>query len=176
MPTFKQDSLHSLIEFKIKHLMISNVRGRFNSFDVTMMSENKDFSDAKIFCNINVQSIDTGIKDRDDHLRSEDFFDADKFPEIGFFSKELKKVRGKGKFKILGNLIIKGKGIPVELDATYNGMDVDNYDSVKHGFDISGKIKRSDWDLDFNIPGGKNTLLIGDEVLIEASIQLSQVD
>jgi len=176
MKTYKQDELHSSIEFKIKHLMISNVRGRFGKFNVTIMSDSKDFSDAKIYCEIFVSSIDTGIKDRDNHLRSEDFFDVKKYPTMNFYSKDIEKLDDKGNFKITGSLRIKDRSVPVILNATYNGKDVDNYNNEKHGFDIDAKIKRSDWDLDFNIKGGKNTLLIGDDVTIDISIQLMRAD
>jgi len=176
MSTFNEDILHSTIEFKIKHLMISTVRGRFHNFKVTIHSEKEDFSDARIFCEIDVDSIDTGIKDRDNHLRSADFFDVEKNSTMNFFSEDIKKVNNYGDFIVNGFLSIKNQSRPVTLNVKYNGKDVDNYNVVKHGFDLDGKILRSDWKLDFNLPGGKNTLLIGDEVIIDASIQIVQVD
>src|SRR6056300_1487465 len=124
MPRYVIDPMHSDIEFKIKHLMISTVKGKFNSYDAWMESESNDFSKAKIECIIDTGSIYTSIKDRDDHLRSSDFF------------------------------------------------NVDNYGQTKFGLYLEGKIKRSDWQLDFNVAGGKNTLLIGDEVKLDIGIQM----
>lgn len=176
MSTFKQDGLHSSVEFKIKHLMISNVRGRFNSFDAIIMSDSEDISHSKIFCEINVGSIDTGIKDRDNHLRSADFFDVEKYPTMNFASKDIIRTEMENVYEMTGSLRIKNVSRPVTLEMIYNGKDIDNYGQEKLGFDINGKIKRSDWNLDFNIPGGKNTLLIGDEVDIDISIQIIRAD
>lgn len=176
MATFREDILHSIIEFKIKHLMISTVRGRFHDFSITIYSEEEDFSDARIYCEIKVDSIDTGIKDRDNHLRSHDFFDVEKFDTMNFYSEKITKKSEDGDFEVVGELRIKNESRPVTLKVKYNGQDVDNYNTVKHGFDLEGKIKRSDWSLDFNLPGGKNTLLIGDDVTIDASIQIIKED
>ena len=164
------DPLHSDVEFKIKHLMISSVRGRFNSFQATMNSHKEDFSDADIECWIDVDSIYTGITDRDNHLRSPDFFDAESHPKIHFKSKAI--VIEDGEYSILGDFTIKGETHPITLIGSYNGCDVDHYGQMKYGFELTGKIKRSDWSLDFNIAGGRNTLMIGDEVRLDISIQM----
>ncbi len=167
------DPLHSDVEFKIKHLMISTVRGRFESFDAGIIAEKEDFSDAYIWADIKVSSINTSITDRDNHLRSPDFFDVEKHPNILFRSKRLEPTEEKGEFKVWGDLTIKGVTKEVCLKGVYNGNDEDNYGKTKFGFEIDGKINRKDWDLNFNIAGGKSTLLIGDEVHLDISIQMT---
>lgn len=170
MSTYIHDPLHSEVEFKIKHLMISTVRGRFSNFEVTMQAKEDDFSDARISCKIDVSSIYTGISDRDDHLRSSDFFDVEKYPHIKFVGKEV-QVKDED-YKIFGTLTIKGIKQDIILKASYNGSDIDNMGQEKYGFDLETTINRKNWDLNFNIAGGRNTLLIGDEVKIFASIQM----
>lgn len=170
MAKFIIDPMHSDIEFKIKHLMISTVRGRFNNYEAWMISEKEDFSDAKIECQVDVASIYTSIKDRDDHLRSPDFFDVEKWPYMIFKSS---KVESDGdKYLVHGDLTIQSTTRPVVLEGSFNGSDVDHYGQTKYGFELSGVIRRSDWFLDFNIPGGQNTLLIGNDVKLEISIQM----
>lgn len=165
------DPLHSQIEFKIKHLMISTVRGSFESFNISIDTKDATFRGSKIECEIDVGSIKTNIKDRDDHLKSPDFFDVENYPKMRFKSTRV-EVSGKDTYKLSGLLEIKGVRRPVELEAIYNGTDIDQFGERKFGFEIVGKIKRSDWDLSFNVIGGQNTLLIGDEVRIEANIQM----
>jgi len=164
------DPLHSDIEFKIKHLMISNVRGRFTSFRASMDSSERDFSDAQIECEIDVQSIYTGITDRDNHLRSPDFFDIEKHPHINFQSTSIEKTETE--YVVYGDFTIRGVTKPIVLKGSYNGNDEDAYGQTKYGFELSGTIKRSDWALNFNMLGGRNTLMIGDEVLLDISIQM----
>lgn len=168
------DPMHSDIEFKIKHLMISTVRGRFNNYEAFMVSEKEDFSDAQIECKIDVASIYTSIKDRDDHLRSPDFFDVEKYPHMIFKSKSI--VIKDDEYQIFGDFTIQNTTKPVVLKGRYNGCDVDHYGQTKYGFELEGTIKRSDWFLDFNVVGGKNTLLIGNDVKLEISIQMLKED
>jgi polyisoprenoid-binding protein YceI len=165
------DPLHSQIEFKIKHLMISLVRGCFEKFDVRIQTKGHSFASAKIFCKIDVSSVNTNIKDRDEHLRSPDFFDVEKYPQMIFRSDKTKQV-SKDKYLVEGFLSIKNTSRPVTLAVNYNGSDVDQYGRVKYGFEITCEIDRKDWKLNFNVPGGQSTLLIGDRVRIEADIQM----
>jgi len=171
MNTYTIDPLHSDIEFKIKHLMISSVRGRFNSFRAGMKAETTDFSDAEFWCEIDVDSIYTSISERDAHLRSADFFDVDNHPKITFKSTNI-SVNEDGEYTIDGDFTIKGVTKPITLNGSYNGSDVDHYGQEKFGFELQGKIKRSDWALDFNVAGGRNTMVIGNEVRIDISVQM----
>lgn len=175
MKRYVIDPMHSDIEFKIKHLMISTVKGRFNLYDAWMESHKEDFSDAKITCVIRTESIYTSIKDRDDHLRSADFFDVEKFPTMEFRSTSVQAGKD-GTYTVDGRMTIKGVTKPLRLKGTFNGSDVDHYDQTKYGFELEGKLSRSEWDLDFNVAGGKNTLLIGDEVKLDISIQMIEDD
>ena len=168
------DPLHSDVEFKIKHLMISTVKGRFEKFDAGIISGKEDFSDAYIWANIEIESINTSITDRDIHLKGPDFFDVEKHPLMMFRSKRLEPTEEKGSFKIWGDLTIKGVTKEVCLKGVYTGNDEDNYGRTKFGFEIGGKINRKDWNLNFNLAGGKSTLLIGDEVCLDISIQITR--
>jgi polyisoprenoid-binding protein YceI len=165
------DPLHSQIEFKIRHLMISTVRGTFEDFDVKITTKDATFHHASVECTVDVASIKTNIKDRDDHLKSADFFDVENHPKMTFKSTSVYRLSG-DVYQIEGDLTIRGVSRPVTLEATYNGSDQDQYGQTKYGFEISGKINRKDWDLNFNVVGGQSTMLIGDEVRIEAFIQM----
>lgn len=165
------DPLHSQLEFKIKHLMISQVRGVFKQFDAKIETKDATFKNALVMCVVEVGSIHTQIKDRDDHLRSSDFFDVEKFPQMTFLSTKTTQLSS-SKYILHGYLEIKGEKRSMELVAEYNGSDVDQYGQLKYGFELTGTIRRSEWGLDFNVPGGNSTLLIGDEVKIEADIQM----
>jgi len=172
MRTFIIDPLHSEIGFKIKHLMISTVTGSFGKFNAKMESSLDDFTDAKISFTADVNSLSTNISDRDFHLKSPDFFDTERFPNISFESTKVENI-DKG-YEVLGDLTIKGITLPIKLNGLYNGNDVDAYGQTKYGFELESKISRKDWGLTFNLEGGKGSLLIGDEVRLIISIQMIQ--
>lgn len=172
MKKFVIDPLHSEVSFKIKHLMISTVTGNFSSFNAGMESDLDDFTDAKLWFSADVNSISTNISDRDNHLKSPDFFDSEKFPKILFESSSVEIVGGS--YVVNGNLTIKDVTCPISLKGVYNGNDVDAYGQTKYGFELEGVMNRKDWGLSFNIEGGKGSLLIGDEVRIFVSIQMMQ--
>jgi polyisoprenoid-binding protein YceI len=173
MKNFILDPLHSEIGFKIKHLMISTVTGNFAKFNATMESSLEDFTDAKINFTADVNSISTNISDRDSHLKSPDFFDTGNYPNIVFESTNVEKLGGD--YAVSGNLTIKNVTLPITLKGTYNGNDVDAYGQTKYGFELEGKINRKDWGLTFNLEGGKGSLLIGDEVRLIISIQMTEI-
>lgn len=173
MSIYKIDHLHSDIEFKVKHLMISTVNGRFNKFDATMESEQDDFTDAKISFEADVDSITTNISDRDNHLKSDDFFACDKFPKMYFKSTSVDKAGDD--YVIKGLFKLKGVEKEIELKASYNGSDVDLYGQTKYGFEMSGVIKRSEFGLSFNAVGGNGGVLVSDDVKLMISIQMMKV-
>jgi polyisoprenoid-binding protein YceI len=173
MKNFILDPLHSEIGFKIKHLMISTVTGNFAKFNATMESSLEDFTDAKINFTADVNSISTNISDRDSHLKSPDFFDTVNYPNIAFESTKVEKL-GED-YAVHGNLTIKNVTLPITLKGAYNGNDVDAYGQTKYGFELEGKINRKDWGLTFNLEGGKGSLLIGDEVRLIISIQMTEI-
>lgn len=163
------DPFHSDIEFKVRHLMISSVRGRFNSFRAGMEAKEKDFSDAEFWCIIDSGSLDTAVSERDSHLR-EKFFESKKFPTLRFFSS---RVYIKEKYYYVEGLLeIKGVRNKVVLKGTYNGSNIDSLGIVKHGFDFVGTLKRSDWNLHLKFFEAKDKMLVGDEIFLDLSLQL----
>ena len=174
MSTFKIDPLHSDIEFKVKHLMISTVNGRFTKFDATMEAELEDFTDATLTFEADVDSITTNITDRDNHLKSDDFFSAENYPKITFKSTEINKLDN-GDYAIDGLLTIRDIELPITLSGSYNGNDVDAYGQTKYGFELEGVIKRSEYGLSFNAVGEKGGILVSDEVKLIVSIQMMKV-
>jgi polyisoprenoid-binding protein YceI len=175
MSTFKIDPLHSDIEFKVKHLMISTVNGRFTKFDATMEAELEDFTDATLTFEADVDSITTNITDRDNHLKSDDFFSAENYPKITFKSTEINKLDN-GDYAIDGLLTIRDIELPITLSGTYNGNDVDAYGQTKYGFELEGVIKRSEYGLSFNAVGEKGGILVSDEVKLIVSIQMMKAE
>ena len=152
--------------------MISNVTGQFSNFDATMESESEDFSDAKMWFQADVASINTNIADRDNHLRSADFFDVENHPHMTFNSTSVEK--NGDSYIISGDLTIRGVAKPIQLNGKYNGSDVDAYGQTKYGFELEGVLNRKDWGLTFNLEGGKGSLIIGDEVRLNIGIQMME--
>ena len=158
------DDPHSQLGFTVTHLGIADVSGTFNDFDVTVESSKPDFSDAKFKLTAKAASIDTRVDARDEHLRSADFFDVEKYPTIEFKSTSMEK-SGEHKYKLTGDLTLHGITKQVTMDLTYNGT-IENPQSKKQtaGFQITGTIKRSD----FNVGSGFPAPMISDEVRIKA--------
>jgi len=161
---WKNDAPHSQLGFTVTHLGVSDVSGTFNDFEVTVNSEKENFSDAVFELTAKVASIDTRIEARDNHLKSADFFDAEKYPTIHFKSKSIKK-SGKNKYKLTGDLTMHGITKSVTMDLKYRGTVV-NAMSQKPtaGFQLSGTIKRSDFGIGPKFPAP----MISDEVRILA--------
>ena len=174
MAKFIIDKLHSEIEFKVKHLMISTVTGRFTDFDAEIISDTEDFTDAQITFEANVDSITTSITDRDNHLKSADFFDVENYPKISFKSKEI--VKYNNDYHVIGLITIHGVEKEVLLMGDYNGNDVDFYGNTKYGFELRGTIKRSEFGLTFNAVTDKGGLLVSDDVILNVSVQFTKAD
>lgn len=164
------DPTHSEISFRVKHLMISNVKGVFSEFKVETIAETDDFSSAFATVNISAASINTGNADRDAHLRSADFFDAGTFPAISFISDSFEK-KDDENYKLSGELTIKGISKRITLDVEYGGLMKDPWGNVKAGFSVSGKINRKDWGLNWNAALETGGVLVSDEVKISAEVQ-----
>lgn len=161
---WKSDKAHSKLTFSVVHLGISDVEGLFKDFDVTISSSKADFSDGVFELTADVKSIDTEIEMRDNHLRSADFFDAEKFEKITFKSSSIKPA-GKNKYTLSGNLTMHGVTKPVSMNLLYRGTIVHpmNKSNVA-GFQLTGTLKRSD----FNIGPNFKAPMISDEVVIKA--------
>lgn len=162
------DPTHSELTFKVKHLMISNVKGEFKDF--TAEIDNEDFKNGKVKVNIETSSIFTNNSDRDNHLKSVDFFDVENHPAITFESANFTKVDD-DEFKLKGLLTIKGVSKEVVLDVEFGGINKDPWGNVKAGFSFSGKINRKDWGLNWNAALETGGVLVSDEVKIGGEVQ-----
>lgn len=167
---WKNDDPHSQLGFTVTHLGINEVSGTFNDFDVTVNSSKPDFSDAVVELSAKIASIDTRVEARNNHLKSPDFFDAEKYPTLNFKSTSLKKT-GKNQFKLTGDLTLHGVTKQVTMNLLYKGT-VENPMSKKPtaGFQVTGMIKRSD----FNLGNGFPPPMISDEVKIKADGEFVQ--
>ena len=171
MATYKIDEMHSDVTFKVKHLMISTVTGSFKIFDATLESEQNDFSDAKISFNADIASITTGNEQRDGHLKGEEFFNVAKYSTISFASTSFTKVDNSD-YELAGNLTIKDVTKPVILAVKYGGTMIDFYGQFKAGFDISGKISRSEFGLTWSAVTEAGGIVVSDDVKLNLSIQM----
>ncbi|MFD0762299.1 YceI family protein [Lutibacter aestuarii] len=162
------DPTHSEITFKVKHLMISNVKGEFKTFEGTIDGE--DFTKSKISASIDASSISTNNDDRDTHLKSADFFEIESYPEITFVSKSIKKVDD-DEFKLVGDLTIKGTTKEITLDTEFGGYMKDPYGNEKAGFSINGKLNRKDFGLNWNAALEAGGVMVGNEIKINAEVQ-----
>lgn len=165
------DPMHSELQFKIKHLMISNVSGSLKNFHAEVETEGKDFSTAKINLTAQMDSISTNNEQRDSHLRNSDFFEVEKYPELLFKSTKIEKVDS-DTFVLLGALTMKGITKPVKLNVEFNGATKDPWGGERAGFMISGKINRTDWGVNFNSILETGGVALGEEVRINSEIEL----
>lgn len=163
------DPAHSELLFKVRHLMISNVKGEFRKFTIEVDGE--DFRKDPVRVRIETASIYTNDDSRDAHLRSADFFDSENHPEIIFESKSIKEA-GKDEFKLTGNLSIRGIQKEVELNLTFNGTNKDPWGNEKAGFSLSGSLNRSEWGLNWNAALEAGGVLVSETVQLSADIQL----
>jgi polyisoprenoid-binding protein YceI len=168
------DPAHSTVGFKVKHLMISNVKGSFKEFEGKAVTTGNDFSTAAISLSISTSSIDTEAADRDNHLKSADFFDTANFPKITLDGSTLKDL-GDDMYELTGNLVIKGISKPVSISVEYGGVMTDPWGNVKAGFSITGKLNRKDWGLNWNAALEAGGVLVGDEIKINADVQLIKI-
>jgi polyisoprenoid-binding protein YceI len=171
MTTYKIDPTHSEIKFRIKHLMITNVTGEFKTFDAIMETGKDDFSDAKISFEADVNSINTNQEQRDTHLKSDDFFNAERFPKIKFVSKELRKLSGSD-YKLTGDITIRDITKEIELSVEFGGKMVDFYGQEKAGFEITGKISRSEFGLKWSAVTEAGGVVVSDDVKLHLAVQM----
>ncbi len=163
------DPSHSELTFKVKHLMISNVKGEFKSFKAEI--DNVDFAKGNVKVDIDTSSVFTNNDDRDKHLRSPDFFDTDNFPLSTFVGDALKKIDD-DEYKLKGLLTIKGVAKEVDLDVEFGGTNKDPWGNEKAGFSFSTTINRKDWGLTWNAALETGGVMVSDEVKISGELQL----
>ncbi len=167
------DKAHTTIGFSVTHLIISEVDGRFGAFDGGVTTKSDDFEDSEIQFEIDAKSINTDNERRDNHLRSADFFNAEKFPKIIFKSTSMKKV-GDNKFKLIGNLTMRDVTKPVELDVKLNGLISDPSGKTKAGFKITGTLNRFDYGLKWNILMEAGGAVVGKTISININVELQK--
>jgi len=166
---WKIDPNHSEVQFKVKHLMISNVSGTFKLFNGDVESASGDFNDAKISFEIDAASIDTNHEERDGHLKSPLFFDTEKFPKI-VFSGALKKKNSN--YELEGDLSLCAVKKSIKMEVEYTGTGLGRFGDTRAGFEVNGKINRKDFGLNFNLLTEAGSLVVGEEIKLHFDIQL----
>ncbi len=167
---YNLDPTHSEIGFRIKHMMFTNVSGKFNDFNVALFTEGEDFSSAKITFEAQIASIDTNNADRDNHLKSADFFDAQAFPKMTFESRSINQ-NSDGTYTLSGDLTIKDVSKSIELKVEYSGFLKDPWGNTKIAVSVEGKINRKDFGLTWNAALETGGVLVGEDVKILAELQ-----
>ena len=173
MAIWNLDQAHSEIKFKVKHLVVSTVTGQFTSFSGTVESEKPDFSDAKISFEANVNSIDTKNEQRDGHLKSPDFFDAATYPLLTFTSASIMK-KSENEYIVTGDITIRGTTKEITLNVTHNGTTKGFGGVDVAGFEITGKLNRFDFGLQWNALTEVGGIVVGDEVRIDITAELQK--
>ena len=165
------DPTHSEIAFKVKHLMITNVKGTFKQFEASIFTTEGNFITSEIGFSLNPASIDTGVSDRDGHLKSADFFDVENHKEITFKGTSVENIDDEN-YTLVGDMEIKGISKQIKLDVEFGGVMKDPWGNEKAGYIITGKISRKDWGLNWNATLETGGLLVSDEVKITCEVQL----
>ncbi|TDU34315.1 polyisoprenoid-binding protein YceI [Gelidibacter sediminis] len=165
MANWKLDPTHSEIEFKVKHMMISTVTGSFSEFDATVDAADDSFKNAQFDFSAKIDSISTKNSDRDTHLKSDDFFNAEKFPQLTF-----KSTSFDGE-KLVGDLTIRDITKEVTLDVDFNGIAEDPYGQTKAGFEATGTINRKDFNLNWSAVTEAGNIVVSDKVKLIANLQ-----
>lgn len=165
------DPTHSEIGFKVKHMMFTNISGKFNAFEATIENEDNHFETSKISFSADVNSVDTNNTDRDNHLRSADFFDVENFQKLTFVSTKIKKISD-GEYQLAGDLTIKNVTKNIVLETEYSGLMTDPWGNTKAGLSITGKINRKDFGLIWNASLETGGVLVGEEIKLNCEIQL----
>lgn len=169
------DAAHTNIHFKAKHLMITTVTGSFGSFEGAVETEGEDFASGSFRFSADVSSITTGNEERDGHLKSDDFFNAEQYPRLEFVSKEVKAVDG-NEFELHGDMTIRDVTKPVVLQVEVAGVAKDPWGNTKAGFSFKGKMNRKDFGLKFHVVNEAGNLLVSDEIKLEGEVQLAAVE
>jgi polyisoprenoid-binding protein YceI len=175
VPTWQLDPAHSSIEFSVKHMMMTTVRGRFKDAQATLMGDRDHREAAGVEVTIAVASIDSGVGDRDAHLRSPDFFDAERFPQITFRSTRIEgnpTCDAEGdRFKLVGDLVIRDSSMEVVLDCEYEGRGTDPWGKTRVGFSFRTEIDRREWGLKWNQAIETGGVLVANKVRVEGEVQ-----
>jgi polyisoprenoid-binding protein YceI len=164
------DPTHSEIHFKVRHLMVSWVTGSFKQFNATLETKGDDITTAKVHFTADINSISTNNEQRDAHLRTGDFFDAENHPQLIFESEKLEKIDDEN-YKLHGTLTMRGDNKKVVLNVEYGGITQDPWGNTRNGFSVSGKINRKDFGISFGMVSETGGVLLGDDVIINANAE-----
>ena len=164
------DPTHSEILFKVKHLMISTVTGRFGQFNGTVETDGDDMASATIHFTADINSISTNNEQRDAHLKNGDFFDADNYPQLTFQSSSMERISDE-EYELHGALTMRGTTKKVILKAEFGGLTQDPWGNTRVGFSLTGKINRKDFGVSFGAVSETGGVMLGEEVTIQASVQ-----
>jgi len=167
---WKIDAAHTGINFSVRHMVVSKVRGRFGKYTGTLTLDDADITRSSVEVSIDASSIDTGVADRDTHLRSPDFFDVEKFPELRFLSQRIERVDDT-RYRIVGELTIRDVKREVSLDVEYGGRGKDPWGNERIGFVAKTSLDRRDFGLTWNQVLEAGGILVGDRVEIELDVQ-----
>lgn len=174
MTTWKLDPTHTNVEFSVRHMMITTVKGKFAEVDGVIEFDPANPAASSVEATIQVASINTGVNDRDNHLRSADFFDVENFPTLTFKSKKI-EVKGDSEGKITGDLTIRGVTREVVLDVEYFGQNVNPWGNEVIGFEASTKINREDYGLVWNVALESGGVLVGKDIKISLDVEAVKV-
>lgn len=163
--SWKIDTAHSEVAFKVKHMMISTVTGHFGEFEASIDANEENFNNAEIRFSAKIDSINTKNSDRDGHLKSDDFFNAEQYPNLTFVSKSFDGE------KLIGDLTIRDITKEIELKADLNGVALDPYGQTKAGFEIAGEINRKDFNLNWNAVTEAGNIVVSDKVKLIVDAQ-----
>jgi polyisoprenoid-binding protein YceI len=172
--TWDIDPVHSTVEFSVKHMMVTTVKGRFGSVQGAIVVDESHPTGAQVTASVDVASVDTGVEQRDAHLRSDDFFNAERFPKIAFRSTKVE--RDRGNWKMTGDLTIRDVTKKVEFEVEYDGQGVDAYGKQRAGFTARGKINRRDFGVNWNGVIETGGVVVSDTVKIALSIAAVRQD
>ena len=171
--TWQLDPTHSSVEFAVKHMMMTTVRGRFKGVQATLRGDRDHPDDAGVDATLETATIDTGVADRDAHLRGPDFFDADNFPNITFHSKRVENPPKKegDKFRVVGDLVIRDTTMEIVLECEYEGRGTDPWGKTRAGFNFRTELDRREWGLKWNQTLETGGVLVAHKVRIEGEVQ-----
>ena len=165
------DPTHSEIQFKIRHLMITNVSGEFKNFSADVETEGEDFMSAKVNFTVDVNSVSTGNEQRDGHLKSDDFFNAEKYPQIKFVATKYENVDDDGSYELYGDLTIRDVTKNIKLDVEFGGVIKDPWGNTRAGFNVNGKIDRKVFGLKWNAATEAGGVVVSDDVKIHCAVE-----
>ena len=173
-PTWQLDPAHSSVEFSVKHMMMTTVRGRFKNIQATLRGDRDHPEAAGVEATLDAASIDTGVADRDGHLRGPDFFDAERFPQITFRSTRIEGEAPKqegDRFQLVGELTIRDSAMEVVLDCAYEGRGTDPWGKTRAGFTFRTELDRREWGLRWNQALETGGVLVANKVRVDGEVQ-----